>query len=310
MTAIQSSSLVKVYHKSKTPALRQVSLTVNRGQIFTLLGRNGAGKTTFLRIAATQLLPSNGKVEVLGSNVVSEAARIRKQIAVVPQEGNTIGPLTPWDHVYLTLLARGMTRADARDRTRKVLDQLEMTSYQSKPADTLSGGLRQRIRVAMAVATDAELLFLDEPTLGLDAISRRRIWSVMKDICREGRTILLTTHYIDEAEILSDNVAVINTGTLVTSGSPRELLSKVDERVRVDVTGDRFTEDDLAQYGRPIRIAERWRVLTDNKRAGELTIEAVRRNCDVSVSPVSLEDLFVDLVGGEEENATMSGNQK
>jgi len=120
----------------------------------------------------------------------------------------------------------------------------------------------------------------------------------------------LTTHYIGEAEILSDNVAVINTGTLVTSGSPRELLSKVNERVRVDVTGERFTEDELVQYGRPVRIAERWRVLTDNKRAGELTIEAVRRDCEVSVAPVSLEDLFVDLVGGEEENETTSGDQK
>src|SRR3989441_4207254 len=126
MTAIQSSSLVKVYHKSKTPALRKVSLTVNRGQIFTLLGRNGAGKTTFLRIAATQLLPTDGKVEVLGSNVVSEAAKIRKQVAVVPQEGNTIGPLTQWDHVNLTLLAGGLTRATPRDRTRKVQDQQEM----------------------------------------------------------------------------------------------------------------------------------------------------------------------------------------
>src|SRR5439155_26396252 len=113
------------------------------------------------------------------------------------------------------------------DRKRKVLDQLEMTSYQTKPADTLSGGLRQRIRVAMDVATDAELLFLDEPTLGLDAISRRRIWTVLKDICREGRTILLTTHYIDEAEILSDKVAIVNSGRLITSGTPSELLSKV-----------------------------------------------------------------------------------
>src|SRR3989442_1694932 len=137
-------------------------------------------------------------------------------------------------------------------------------------------------------------------------LSRRK--ATLSDHSHHGTTS--TTHYIDEAEILSDNVAVINTGTLVTCGSPRELLSKVDERVRVDVTGDRFTEDDLAHYGRPVRIAERWRVLTDNKRAGELTIEAVRRNCDVSVSPVSLEDLFVDLVGGEEENATMSGDQK
>src|SRR5881397_1326966 len=301
MTAIQSSSLVKVYHKSKTPALRQVSLTVDSGQIFTLLGRNGAGKTTFLRIAATQLLPSDGKVEVLGSDVVSEAARIRKQIAVVPQEGNTIGPLTPWDHVYLTLLARGMTRADARDRTRRVLDQLEMASYQSKPADTLSGGLRQRIRVAMAVATDAELLFLDEPTLGLDAISRRRIWTVLKDICREGRTILLTTHYIDEAEILSNKVAIVNSGRLVTSGAPSELLSKVEERVRVDLSGSKFSEEEVGTYGRPIKVAERWRVFTDNVRAGELTQEAVRRGSEVSVAPVSLEDLFVELVGREEE---------
>src|SRR5207245_3943730 len=100
MSAIQSSSLVKVYHKSKTPALKQISLTVNRGQIFTLLGRNGAGKTTFLRIAATQLLPSDGKVEVLGSDVVSEAAKIRKKIAVVPKEGNNIGLLTAWANVY------------------------------------------------------------------------------------------------------------------------------------------------------------------------------------------------------------------
>ena len=303
MVAIQSSSLVKVYRRSKTPALRKVSLSVGTGQIFTLLGRNGAGKTTFLRIAATQLLPTDGKVEVLGSDVVSEAPKIRRRVAVVPQEGSTIGPLTAWDHVYLSLLARGMNRSDAKKRTHEVLEQLEMTSYKSKAADTLSGGLRQRIRVAMAVAADADLLFLDEPTLGLDAISRRRIWSVMKDICREGRTILLTTHYIDEAEILSNNVAVINTGTLVTSGTPKELLGKVQERVRVDVAGERFTVDELSQYGRPVRVAERWRILTDDKRAGELTVEAVRRNSEVSVAPVSLEDLFVDIVGNEEEES-------
>src|SRR5947209_13819230 len=107
MTAIQSSSLVKVYHRSKTPALKQVSLTVNRGQIFTLLGRNGAGKTTFLRIAATQLMPTKGRISVLGHDVRDEPLEIRSKIAVVPQEGSTIGPLTPWDHVYLTLIARG-----------------------------------------------------------------------------------------------------------------------------------------------------------------------------------------------------------
>ncbi len=308
--AIQSASLVKVYRRSQTPALKQVTLTVRNGQIFTLLGRNGAGKTTFLRIAATQLLPTDGSVEVLGSDVVSKPKQIRERVSVVPQEGNTYGPLTPWDHVYLSLLARGMGRAEAKDRTRKILDQLELREYEKKPADTLSGGLRQRVRIAMAVSADADLLFLDEPTLGLDAISRRRIWSILKDISREGRTILLTTHYIEEAEILSDNVAVINTGSLVTSGSPRELLGKIAERVRVDITGEEFSEEELASYGRPVRIAERWRVLTDNHRSGELTVEAVRRGCEVSVAPVSLEDLFVDVVGNEDgDNASVENGK-
>ncbi len=300
MKAIESTLLSKTYHGGKNPALDRVTLVVDPGQVFTLLGRNGAGKTTFLRIAATQLSPSSGEISVLGSNVKHSPDRVRRSVACVPQEGNTIGPLTPWDHVYLALLARGMSRADARKRASFTLDQLELAEYRDQPADTLSGGLRQRVRVAMAVGTDADLLFLDEPTLGLDAISRRRIWSVLREICREGRTILLTTHYIEEAEILSNQVAVINGGRLVTSGSPGELLSKVPERVRVDVSGSRFSEEELAGYGRLVRVAERWRVFTDDARAGELTQEAVRRGCQVSVAPVSLEDLFVELVGREE----------
>ncbi len=124
---------------------------------------------------------------------------------------------------------------------------------------------------------------------------------MLREICKEGRTILLTTHYIEEAEILSNQVAIINSGRLVTSGSPGDLLGKVEERVRVDVEGPRFSSDDLASYGRLVRIAERWRVFTNDARAGELTQEAVRRGCRVSVAPVSLEDLFVELVGREEE---------
>ncbi len=276
-------------------------MTVDSGQVFTLLGRNGAGKTTFLRIAATQLWPSSGSIHVLGSDVKHSPDLIRRSVACVPQEGATIGPLTPWDHVYLSLLARGMSRAEARKRALDTLERLELTEYRNQPADTLSGGLRQRVRVAMAVGTDADLLFLDEPTLGLDAISRRRIWVVLKEICREGRTILLTTHYIEEAEILSNNVAVVNDGRLVTSGSPGELLSKVEERVRVDVSVPKFSEEELRPYGRLVRVAERWRVFTNDSGAGELTQEAVRRGCQVSVAPVSLEDLFVELVGREEE---------
>ena len=246
-------------------------------------------------------MPTKGKISVLGHDARDEPLEIRSKIAVVPQEGSTIGPLTPWDHIYLTLLARGMPRNDARQRAEKTTEQLELTEYRNRPADSLSGGLRQRVRVAMAVATDADLIFLDEPTLGLDAVSRRRIWGVLNEIQKEGRSILLTTHYIDEAEILSSNVAIIDHGKMVLSGSPAELLRNVKERVRVDIVGSAFSEEELNGYGRVVRLAERFRVLTDDQRGRELADEGMKRGSDVALARVSLEDLFVDLVGRAEE---------
>lgn len=301
MNAIEAVSLSKIYHHSKTQALSDITLSIGDGEVFTLLGRNGAGKTTLLRIAATQLMPTTGHVSVLGFDARDEPLQIRQRIAVVPQEGSTIGPLTPWDHIYLSLLARGMSQNEARQRAEKTLEQLELLEYRNQPADSLSGGLRQRVRVAMAVATDADLLFLDEPTLGLDAVSRRRIWTVLNEIHKEGRSILLTTHYIDEAEILSNQVAVIDHGHLVLSGKPTDLLRNVKERVRVDIVGSEFSPEELNGYGRVVRLAERFRVLTDDKRAGELANEAMKRGSEVGLARVSLEDLFVDLVGRDEE---------
>jgi len=301
LNVIEAESLSKIYHRSRTQALSDITLTIGRGEIFTLLGRNGAGKTTFLRIAATQLMPSKGSISVLGHDVRDEPLQIRSKIAVVPQEGSTIGPLTPWDHVYLTLLARGMSRNQAHERSEKTIERLELTEYRNQPADSLSGGLKQRVRVAMAVATDAELIFLDEPTLGLDAVTRRRIWGVLNEIQKEGRSILLTTHYIDEAEILSNNVAIIDHGKMVLSGSPAELLRNVKERVRVDIVGSTFSEEELSNYGRVVKLAERFRVLTDDRLGRELADEALKRGSDVGLARVSLEDLFVDLVGRSEE---------
>ncbi len=301
LNSIEAVSLSKIYHSSRTQALSDITLSIGRGEIFTLLGRNGAGKTTFLRISATQLMPTKGKISVLGHDARDEPLEIRRKIAVVPQEGGTIGPLTPWDHIYLTLLARGLSRGEARGRAEKTIEQLELTEYRNQPADSLSGGLRQRVRVAMAVATDADLIFLDEPTLGLDAVSRRRIWGVLNEIQKEGRSILLTTHHIDEAEILSSEVAVIDRGHKVLSGSPTELLRNVKERVRVDIVGSTFSSEELNSYGRVVKLAERFRVLTDDQRGRELADEAMKRGSDVGLARVSLEDLFVDLVGREEE---------
>src|SRR5216117_2140726 len=132
LNVIEAESLSKIYHRSRTQALSDITLTIGRGEIFTLLGRNGAGKTTFLRIAATQLMLSKGSISVLGHDVRDEPLEIRRKIAVVPQEGSTIGPLTPWDHIYLTLLARGLSRGEALWRAEKTIEQLELTEYQNQ----------------------------------------------------------------------------------------------------------------------------------------------------------------------------------
>jgi ABC-2 type transport system ATP-binding protein len=196
-----------------------------------------------------------------------------------------------------------MSLSEARSRAHDTLDQLELLEFRNKPADILSGGLKQRIRVAMAIATDAELIFLDEPTLGLDAVARRKLWDVLKGISKDGRTILLTTHYMEEAEILSDHVAVVHQGGVVREGHPRDLLAAIKENAKVDMVGDAFSDQELVTYGRLVKIAERRRVFTSREHASELAAEVLKRKGHATVAPVSLEDVFVELVqDGEEES--------
>src|SRR5437667_11789729 len=145
LNSIEAVSLSKIYHRSRTQALSDIALTIGRGEIFTLLGRNGAGKTTFLRIAATQLMPSKGRISVLGHDVRDEPLQIRSKIAVVPQEGSTIGPLTPWDHGYLTLLAPGRSRNHGPESSEKTLERLELTEHRHQPARARSGGPKRRV---------------------------------------------------------------------------------------------------------------------------------------------------------------------
>ena len=212
MLPIITEELSKIYKGSKIPALDSVSLTVRSRQVFTLLGRNGAGKTTFVRICATQLMPTSGKVNVLGYDVITEPKKVRDLISIVPQEGRPLRALTPWDHVYNWLQIRGQNRSQAKINTKTILENLELYDVKDRPAMNLSGGMKQKILVAMAMATDAQLLFLDEPTIGLDPISRRQVWSAIKKWKTQGKSILLTTHYMDEAEMLSDRIAIIDHG--------------------------------------------------------------------------------------------------
>jgi ABC-2 type transport system ATP-binding protein len=301
MKALAAERLTKVYRKAKGPALDSLDLEIESGQIFTMLGRNGAGKTTFLRIASTQLLPTSGKISVLGLDAVKDAKELRERIAIAPQEAETIYPLTPRDHVLLSLRMRGIEKAEAERRAKEALEEMELAEVADVNSDWLSGGLKQRVIVAMVIRTDADLVFLDEPTIGLDPLNRRRVWEQLTRLKKSGKTIVLTTHYMDEAEALSDSLAIVNKGKVMALGTPQSVKSAVTDRTtRVDVL-DKFNQSELAPYGHVTPIAGRLRVLTDGKGAKELGEEAVARNASIAMSPVTLDDVFVDIVGEAEK---------
>jgi ABC-2 type transport system ATP-binding protein len=297
MPSIITEELSKLYKGSRVPALSNVSLTVESKTVFTLLGRNGAGKTTFVRICATQLMPSSGKINVLGYDVVKEPEKVRNLISIVPQEGRPLRALTPWDHVYNWLQIRGQDRSQAKRNTESILQTLELYGAKDKPAMNLSGGMKQKILVAMAMATDAELLFLDEPTIGLDPVSRRQVWSAIKEWKTRGKSILLTTHYMDEAEMLSDKIVIIDQGRVLAEGSMRDLRKIIPQNVRIDVMKDGVNSEMLRPFGSVIDTgANTLRVFAFESAAKELSEFALEKNISFTVSPVTLDDVFVSLV--------------
>ena len=297
MHAIEARRVSKTYKDSRYAALNNVSLNVEPRKIFTLLGRNGAGKTTFIRICATQLMPSTGTISVLGYDVLKEPSKIRNVISIVPQEGRPLRALTPWDHVYNWLQIRGEDKKVAREKTENILHKLELYEAKDKPAMNLSGGTKQKILVAMAIATNAQLLFLDEPTIGLDPVSRRQVWSAIKDWKKDGGSILLTTHYMDEAEMLSDNIVIIDNGHLIAKGTMRELRKFIPQNIRVDIARDGIDADLLRSYGSIVDTGtDTIRVFTFESTIKELSEFAIKRNLSFTISPITLDDVFVSLV--------------
>ena len=304
MYAIEVYNLSKIYKGTHVPALDNISLKIEQGQIFTLLGRNGAGKTTFVRICATQLLPTSGTLKVLGYDVISQAENIRKFISVVPQEGRPLRALTPWDHVYNWLKIRGEEKFIAKIKTEKILERFELLKVKDKPAMNLSGGMKQKILVAMATAVDADLLFLDEPTIGLDPVSRRQVWNLMQDLKKEGKTILLTTHYMDEAEILSDKIVIIDNGKIVKEGNINDLRKIIPQNIRMDISKKNIVDiEKLKEYGNVVEIGtDIIRLFTFESSIGELSNLAIKNKMSFNISPITLDDIFVHLVGDTIKN--------
>jgi len=295
--AVKSLGLVKVYHsKEKVEALKDVNITVGEGELFTLLGPNGAGKTTFLRIIATQLMPTKGDAEVSGYSVVNEPEEVRRHISVVPQDVATYSNFTPWEYAYYFARLRDMPKSEAKQAAEKALKAVDLWELKNRMCQTLSGGEKRRAIIASALSSDADVLMLDEPTSGLDAVARRGVWSALRDMVNQGKTILLTTHMMEEAEMVSDRLAIINKGNVVSMGRLDEIKALTQEKYRVVVEG-KF--EGLSDYAEVAKLGDRSIVYVKTQdEALELLKTILKMNLRAEASPVTLEDVFVKLVGG------------
>jgi ABC-2 type transport system ATP-binding protein len=295
-----SENLRKTYVVKGAPpvqALAGVSLHVHPGERVALLGRNGAGKTTFLRIASTLLRPTSGSIRVFGFDIDESPEKARPYIAVVPQEGKPFFHLSPREQVYTYLRARGLSRETAKDRTTEALEKMGLTDIANRLSITLSGGQRQRTMVATVIATQAPLLFLDEPTIGMDPFARREVWASLRDLTSKGSTILLTTHYLDEAEALSDRLYIVEHGKVIVSGTSDDLKRSVGGTLKVSIPSGAGLAESFRSFGELVVDGEALTILVAPERLGELMELTVKFHTSATVGPVTLEEAFLRVVG-------------
>jgi ABC-2 type transport system ATP-binding protein len=220
---IRAEGLTKIYNKSLV-AVDHITFSVYEGEIFGFLGPNGAGKTTTINMLITVLKPTEGTASVLGFDIVKQANEVRKVIGVVPQEYTADEDLTGYENIMLCADLYGIPRDIAKKRALELLELVELTEFKDKRVETYSGGMRRRLELACGLINRPKVLFLDEPTLGLDVQTRAATWEYIKRLKREyGMTIFMTTHYLEEADTLCDRIAIIDHGKIIVTGTPSEL---------------------------------------------------------------------------------------
>jgi ABC-2 type transport system ATP-binding protein len=304
--AVETTGLHKRY--GDVEALRGVDLYVETGTVFGLLGPNGAGKTTAVRILTTLLDPDAGSARVAGFDIVRQASQVRRHIGLAGQYAAVDENLTGFENLQMVGRLYHLGRADSRDRARELLASFDLSEAADRLVRTYSGGMRRRLDLAAALVAKPPVLFLDEPTTGLDIRSRIGLWEAIEALVSEGTTVLLTTQYLDEADRLADRIAVIDQGLVIAEGTPAELKTQVGgERLEIhlcdgergeeavvalaSIASDRpFLEDGTVR----VPVAQRRGTIADAVRRLD---EAGIAIDDISVSTPTLDDVFLTLTG-------------
>jgi ABC-2 type transport system ATP-binding protein len=304
--AVRVSGLVKSYGSVR--ALCGVDLTAAHGTVLGLLGPNGAGKTTIIRVLTTLLKPDAGTAEVDGLDVVRDAARLRERIGLAGQYAAVDENLTGLENLTMVGRLYGQPRAAAKRRGDELLERFELLDAANRPTKTYSGGMRRRLDLAAALVARPPVLFLDEPTTGLDPRSRLQLWETIEGLVAEGTTVLLTTQYLDEADRLATEIAVIDHGRVIAEGTPDELKDRVGgERLEIrleDAARAELAVRALASMSdEPPTLAGQVVTVGVHRRGGAI-VEAVRRldEAGVGIEDIvlrrpTLDDVFLSLTG-------------
>lgn len=263
------------------PVVDGLSFEIRPGEMFGLLGPNGAGKSTTLRMLTTLTRPSSGQIRIMGYDVVGDRAAVKSTIAVVLQQTSVDADLTVWENMEFHGRMHHIPKRDRSQRIHQWLDYVELTERKDDLVKTLSGGMKRRLQIARALLHQPQILFLDEPTVGLDPQTRRRLWEIIRELNKQqGMTILLTTHYMDEVEYLCDRIGIMDNGKLIALGTLAQLRDRHGKGLVMKQTGNRW---DYQFFPTEIEAAAHLEAQTDKT--------------GMMVRASNLEDIFVELTG-------------
>ncbi|PSB29060.1 ABC transporter ATP-binding protein [Chlorogloea sp. CCALA 695] len=276
--AVSVQNVRKVYNDA--PVVSDLSFTIQSGEMFGLLGPNGAGKSTTIRMLTTLTKPTQGHIEVAGFDLKRQPLQAKQNIGVVLQQTSVDADLSVWENMELHGRLHHIPNPQRQQSINRWLEYVELIERRKDLVKTLSGGMKRRLQIARALLHEPKILFLDEPTVGLDPQTRRRLWEIIKGLNKQGMTMLLTTHYMDEVEYLCDRIGIMDGGKLISNGTLQQLKSQYGEGLVMKQVGDRWEYKFFAD-------------LTD----ANAYLENQPDKTGMMVRPANLEDIFVELTG-------------